>query len=133
MPCRSPSSLTLFLHADHYKLIERAELTKVRGVLSRFADQNLTLTDAHGLSIMKDRRTAICWSTDRHWSLTGVPSRFRPGDALLHCRQIYWAIGNRMIAVHIEQGQTAVRDIPKPRRPRGHALLRLLTGGICNT
>jgi alcohol dehydrogenase len=38
-----------------------------------------------------------------------------------------------MIAVHIEQGQTAVRDIPKPRRPRGHALLRLLTGGICNT
>lgn len=28
--------------------------------------------DAHGLVIMRDRRNAICWSTDRHLSLTGI-------------------------------------------------------------
>ena len=38
-----------------------------------------------------------------------------------------------MIAVHIEQGAVSVRDIPKRKRPKGHALLRLITGGICNT
>lgn len=49
-----------------------AELAKVREVLSRFRDQNLTLADAHGLSIMKDRRVVSCWSTDRHLGLAGV-------------------------------------------------------------
>jgi predicted nucleic acid-binding protein len=49
-----------------------AELSKIRRMLSRFGDQNLTLADAHGLVIMKDRRSAICWSTDRHLGLTGV-------------------------------------------------------------
>jgi len=48
------------------------ELSKVRRALARFGDQNLTLTDAHGLTIMEDRRTAVCWSTDRHPGLTGV-------------------------------------------------------------
>ena len=39
-----------------------------------------------------------------------------------------------MTAVHIEQGAVSVRDIPKrPKRAKGHALLRLITGGICNT
>ena len=39
-----------------------------------------------------------------------------------------------MTAVHIAQGVVSVRDIPKIRkRPRGHALLRLVAGGICNT
>ena len=38
-----------------------------------------------------------------------------------------------MIAVHIEQGAVSVRDIPKRQRPAGHALLRLIIGGICNT
>src|SRR5450432_3235979 len=39
-----------------------------------------------------------------------------------------------MTAVHIEQGVVSVRDLPKrSRRPKGHALLRLITGGICNT
>lgn len=39
-----------------------------------------------------------------------------------------------MTAVHIEQGTVSVRDIPKrPKRAKGHALLRLITGGICNT
>src|ERR1700693_4151201 len=41
------------------------ELSKVRRALARFGDQNLTLADAHGLTIMSDRRSAICWSTDR--------------------------------------------------------------------
>jgi predicted nucleic acid-binding protein len=48
------------------------ELSKIRRELARFGDQDLTLADAHGLVIMKDRRSAICWSTDRHLGLTGV-------------------------------------------------------------
>jgi predicted nucleic acid-binding protein len=51
---------------------DAAELQQVRGILAKFGDQNLTLADAHGLVIMKDRRSAICWSTDRHLGLTGV-------------------------------------------------------------
>ena len=49
-----------------------AELSKGRQMLATFADQNLTLADAHGLAIMKDRRNGVCWSTDRHLGLTGV-------------------------------------------------------------
>jgi predicted nucleic acid-binding protein len=41
-------------------------------VLRRFADQDLTLTDAVGLHVMSVHRTAMCWSTDFHLSLTGV-------------------------------------------------------------
>jgi len=41
-------------------------------ILERFKDQKLTLADAHGLAIMKDRRIEICWSTDWHMSLMGV-------------------------------------------------------------
>jgi predicted nucleic acid-binding protein len=48
------------------------ELSKVRELLVRFGDQPLTLADAHGLAIMKDRRCTVCWSTDRHLALTGV-------------------------------------------------------------
>ena len=51
---------------------DMSELSKVRRTLAGFGDQNLTLADAHGLTIMKDRRSAICWSTDRHLGLTGV-------------------------------------------------------------
>jgi predicted nucleic acid-binding protein len=49
-----------------------SELLKSRQMLATFSDQNLTLADAHGLVVMKDRRSAICWSTDRHLGLTGV-------------------------------------------------------------
>ncbi|MCX6624231.1 MAG: alcohol dehydrogenase catalytic domain-containing protein [Acidobacteria bacterium] len=38
-----------------------------------------------------------------------------------------------MLAVHLENGRVEVRRRPKPRRREGYALLRLLTGGICNT
>ena len=42
-------------------------------VLRRFSDQDLTLTDAAGLSTMEARSTDVCWSTDFHLGLTGVP------------------------------------------------------------
>lgn len=48
------------------------ELTKQRPVLARFSDQNLTLADVHGLVIMRERKTAVCWSTDRHLALMGA-------------------------------------------------------------
>jgi hypothetical protein len=51
---------------------DSGELTKQRPILSRFSDQNLTLADAHGLSIMRERKTAMCWSTDRHLTLMGA-------------------------------------------------------------
>ena len=38
-----------------------------------------------------------------------------------------------MLAVHLEGGQVSVRDVRRPERPEGFALLRLLLGGICNT
>jgi alcohol dehydrogenase len=38
-----------------------------------------------------------------------------------------------MLAVYLENGAVSVRDLPVPDRPPGFALLRLLTGGICNT
>jgi alcohol dehydrogenase len=38
-----------------------------------------------------------------------------------------------MISVHLENGSVDVRRVPRPRRPEGFALIRLLVGGICNT
>ncbi len=38
-----------------------------------------------------------------------------------------------VIAVHLENGRIEVRRTPRPRRPEGFALIRLLRGGICNT
>jgi len=51
---------------------EAYELSKAVAIVKELADQKLTLADAHGLSIMRDRCTAACWSTDRHLGLTGV-------------------------------------------------------------
>jgi predicted nucleic acid-binding protein len=48
------------------------ELSKTSQLIKKFADQALTLADAHGLLIMSERRTKSCWSTDRHLGLTGV-------------------------------------------------------------
>lgn len=42
-------------------------------MLRRFADQDLTMTDAVGLCLMRARRIKSCWSTDFHLGLTGVP------------------------------------------------------------
>lgn len=49
------------------------ELAKATQFVKKFADRNLTLADAHGLALMRERRIAVCWSTDRHLGLTGVP------------------------------------------------------------
>ena len=38
-----------------------------------------------------------------------------------------------MLAVHLENGCVDLRDEPRPNRPAGFALIRLLCGGICNT
>ncbi len=42
-------------------------------ILRQFSDEGLTLVDAVGLALMKARRLKVCWSTDRHMGLTGVP------------------------------------------------------------
>jgi threonine dehydrogenase-like Zn-dependent dehydrogenase len=38
-----------------------------------------------------------------------------------------------MVSVCLENGEVLVRKQPRPRRPEGFALIRLLYGGICNT
>ena len=38
-----------------------------------------------------------------------------------------------MLAIRLEKGIVQVREQPRPRRPEGFALIRLLQGGICNT
>lgn len=48
------------------------ELLKASRLVKKFADQRLTLADAHGLTIIADRRIHACWSTDRHLGLTGA-------------------------------------------------------------
>ena len=48
------------------------ELVKAQAFVKKFADQKLTLADAHGLAIMKARAVTTCWSTDRHLGLTGA-------------------------------------------------------------
>jgi predicted nucleic acid-binding protein len=50
-----------------------AEILEVAALATRFKDQNLTLADSHGLAIMKEHGVKLCWSTDRHLGLTGVP------------------------------------------------------------
>ena len=48
------------------------ELVKTSQLVKKYVDQKLTLADAHGLAVMRERRTTSCWSTDRHLGLTGV-------------------------------------------------------------
>jgi len=50
-----------------------SDLASVGALVKKYADQKLTLADAHGLSLMRERRITSCWSTDRHLSLSGVP------------------------------------------------------------
>jgi len=54
------------------KQVRKEELAKAGRLIKKFADQPLTLADAHGLVIMNERRIGTCWSTDRHLSLTGA-------------------------------------------------------------
>ena len=54
-----------------------AELPAVTAIAAKFRDQNVTLADSHGLAIMKQHGVKMCWSTDRHLGLTGVPLAIR--------------------------------------------------------
>jgi alcohol dehydrogenase len=38
-----------------------------------------------------------------------------------------------MLSVHLENGRVEVREIARPERPRGYALIRTIVAGICNT
>jgi predicted nucleic acid-binding protein len=53
--------------------IGASEQTAATVLLRRYADQDLTLTDALGLHVMAARRIRACWSTDFHLGLTKVP------------------------------------------------------------
>lgn len=47
-------------------------LTESEKILIKFKDQELTITDASGLYLMKSLKIIECWSTDRHLSLLGA-------------------------------------------------------------
>jgi len=53
--------------------IGQTEQNKAIEILRRFSDQDLTLTDAVGLHVMRAHRIRVCWSTDFHLAITGVP------------------------------------------------------------
>ena len=47
-------------------------LAKAGRLIKMFADQGLTLADAHGLALTSELRIGCCWSTDRHLGLMGA-------------------------------------------------------------
>ena len=49
------------------------ELKEATTLIRKYSDRHLTLTDAAGLHLMTSRRIRMCWSTDFHLGLTGVP------------------------------------------------------------
>jgi len=51
---------------------DEGELRKAARLIRKYGDQALTLADTHGLAIISERRTATCWSADRHLGLTGA-------------------------------------------------------------
>jgi len=50
-----------------------AEQEKAAEILRRYSDQDLTFADAVGLHVMRVQRIPVCWSTDFHLGITGVP------------------------------------------------------------
>jgi len=52
--------------------VGRREQSAATDFLRRFSDQDLTMTDAVGLHVMKVHRIRACWSTDFHLALTGA-------------------------------------------------------------
>ncbi len=57
----------------HVAAVAEAEQKGGIQMLRRYSDQDLTLTDAVGLHVMRQHRIKVCWSTDRHLGLNGVP------------------------------------------------------------
>lgn len=52
---------------------DSAGLERASRIVKKYPGQKLTLADAHGLAILQARRSPVCWSTDRHLGLGGVP------------------------------------------------------------
>jgi len=57
----------------HVLSVAAREHGAAAALVRQFSDQDLTLVDAVGLYLMRERRCASCWSTDFHLALTGVP------------------------------------------------------------
>lgn len=51
--------------------IDSITIKKTFEVLKKYSDQKITLADAMGLFVMKDKKIKTCWSTDRHLTLLG--------------------------------------------------------------
>ena len=71
---RALQFLSFIEDLKHLHLVSVGDEEHAGGVrmLRKFSDQDLTLTDAVGLHVMKSRHIASCWSTDFHLGLTGV-------------------------------------------------------------
>jgi predicted nucleic acid-binding protein len=65
-------NFVLELPALTIRPFDSSELAKAARLVKKFAGQQLTLADAHGLALMNERRTSTFWSTDRHLGLTGA-------------------------------------------------------------
>ncbi len=52
--------------------VGQPEHTDATILLRKYSDQDLTLTDAMGLHIMRMHKLQRCWSTDFHLGITGV-------------------------------------------------------------
>jgi predicted nucleic acid-binding protein len=53
--------------------VGHSEQQQAAAILRRFSDQDLTMNDAVGLHVMRAQRIRVCWSTDFHLTITGVP------------------------------------------------------------
>jgi predicted nucleic acid-binding protein len=52
--------------------VGRGEQAGGFALLRRYADQDLTMTDAVGLLVMQELKITTCWSTDFHLGLAGA-------------------------------------------------------------
>src|SRR3990172_10808289 len=60
------------MHPLHVAAVGPKDVTSATALLRKFSDQDLTVVDAVGLHLMKERRIRVCWSTDFHLGLTGA-------------------------------------------------------------
>jgi len=69
---RAIEFLAFLRDVPHLRIVpfDKEQLINAQRLVTQFADQSLTLADAHGLAIMRARRIVVCWSTDFHLTLT---------------------------------------------------------------
>jgi predicted nucleic acid-binding protein len=53
--------------------VGKSEIEAGSALLRKFSDQSLTVADAVGLVVMREQGSRVCWATDHHLGLTGVP------------------------------------------------------------